>query len=366
MKKHFNQIKIDVPVDASTELAEPPDRLEQGVVYKKTIGNYAVHGPAGVVQCEISTRLRKQLIYPTADPHSLRHIVRDVKAIEHVDPVAVGDQVRFVDRADGTGLIVEVLPRRSRLTRRTAVPMPGAHAFEQVIVANLDQVMPVFAAAEPPPKWNMLDRYLVSAESSGLPSVICINKLDLAKNGAGQLRDELAEAIEEYRAIGYRVVLVSALTGEGLDELRQALRGRVTVLVGKSGVGKSSLLNALQPGLGLRVNAVSQVTGKGKHTTTNLEMFPLENPLPGRNGNSAKGAGAIIDTPGVREFGAWGVDNDDLALHFPELRPFVGRCKFGLDCRHIDEPGCAVRKAVTGGLVSPRRYKSYLVLRENP
>ncbi|MRR10443.1 ribosome small subunit-dependent GTPase A, partial [bacterium] len=133
-----------------------------------------------------------------------------------------------------------------------------------------------------------------------------------------------------------------------------ALRGRRSLLLGKSGVGKTSLLNALEPGLGLRVQATNQVTGKGRHTTTAATLFPL-----------ALG-GAIIDTPGIREFGLWDVDADDLAYLFPEMRPHLGHCRFGLDCRHAEEPGCAVRKAVTAGLVSPYRYQSYLKLRTDP
>lgn len=331
-------------------------RHDQGVVHKKTIGNYTVWASGRHILCELSTRLRKQLVYPTADPNSLAHIVRQVKTIEHVDPVAVGDQVRFIDSQDGRGLITEVLPRRSRLTRRTPAPMPGAHTFEQVIVANIDQVVPVFAAAEPPPKWNLLDRYLVSAESLDLPSLICINKLDLVQDPDGQIDTGIQEAVEEYRRIGYPVLLVSAITGQGLPELRQALTGRLSVLVGKSGVGKTSLLNALQPGLGLRVSQVSQATHKGRHTTTHLELFPLE----------TEPAASIVDTPGIREFGPWDVHQDDLALFFPEMRPLVGRCKFGLDCQHDEEPGCAIRKAVMAGSISPRRYKSYHQLRADP
>ena len=147
------------------------------------------------------------------------------------------------------------------------------------------------------------------------------------------------------------MILTSAVTGEGLTRLEWALRGKVSVLVGKSGVGKTSLLNALQPGLGLRVGQVSRESGKGRHTTAHLEMFPL-----------AIG-GAVIDTPGMREFGLWVVDGDDLALRFPEMRPYVGRCKFGLDCQHDEEPGCALRKAVMAGEVSPRRYRSYMRLK---
>jgi ribosome biogenesis GTPase len=321
----------------------------QGTVFKKTIGNYVVHTPDThqVVTCEISPRLHKQLIYPTDDPNSLPHIVQKVKEIKMIDPVAVGDQVQFVDTGSGAGLITEVLPRKSKLVRRAAVPMPGAHPFEQIIVANVDQVVPVFSAAQPPPKWNLLDRYLASAESLELPSLICITKLDLAAQDS-QLQAEL----ELYRRIGYRVLLTSIVTGEGIEELRLALQGRISVFVGKSGVGKTSLLNAMQPGLGLRVNAVSQVTGKGKHTTSNLEMFPLE------------GGGSVVDTPGMREFGLWEIDESDLALFFPEMRPYVGRCKFGLDCSHDSEPGCAIRKAVAEGKIAPRRYATFQRLRQ--
>lgn len=320
-----------------------------GIVYKKTLGHYTVHHNGQVITCALSNRLRKQLIYPTADPHSLRHIVRDVQKLDVLDPVAIGDEVQFLITPDGNGLIFEVLPRRNRLARQSAKPMPGAHAFEQVIVANVDQVIPVFAAAQPAPKWNLLDRYLASAESLDLPSLIVITKLDLLRQHDS---DELAEAVETYRQIGYPVVATSTLTGEGLDDLRAALAGRLSVLIGKSGVGKSSLLNAVEPGLGLRVNQVSQVTGKGKHTTTHLEMFPLEH------------GGTIVDTPGMREFGLWDTHTGEVAHLFPEMRPLIGQCRFGLDCRHDEEPGCAIRKAVTAGQISPMRYASYTKLRD--
>lgn len=267
------------------------------------------------------------------------------------DLAVVGDQVDFIEMEDGHGMIVSVLPRRNQLSRRSAVPMPSAQPFEQVIAANIDQVVAVFAAASPAPKWNLLDRYLVSAESSGLPTLICITKLDLVRRANGSPDEALEQALEIYRQIGYPVVLTSAKNGTGLEELRELLQGRLSVLLGKSGVGKTSLLNALQPGLGLRVNQVSRIAGKGKHTTSHLEMFALE------------GGGSLVDTPGVREFGLWDVDGRDLAWFFPEMRPYVGQCKFGLDCHHNEEPGCAVRQAVSSGYVSPYRYKSYLRLR---
>ena len=337
------------------------DDGSQGIVYKKTIGNYIVHSGGRMISCTLSSRLRKQFEYPTAGTNSLRHAVKNVREIDHVDPIAIGDKVTFLESPGDTGMIVEILPRQNRLSRKTAVPMPGAHAFEQVIVANIDQVVPVFAAANPAPKWNMLDRYLVAAESFNISSLICITKLDLAQSENGEVSDDLAAEVEEYRRIGYPVVLVSAHTGHGLEELKQKLLGRVSVFVGKSGVGKSSLLNTLQPGLGLKVKEVSQTTGKGRHTTSHLEMFPIEFSIPG----DGVANGAIVDTPGTREFGLWDVTEDDLALFFPEMHPYVGQCRFGLNCQHNEEPGCAVRKAVTSGKISPRRYQSYLRLKED-
>jgi ribosome biogenesis GTPase / thiamine phosphate phosphatase len=217
-----------------------------------------------------------------------------------------------------------------------------------VIVSNADQVMPVFAAASPTPKWGLLDRYLVTAESAGLPALIVITKMDLAGKNRG-----LEAELEIYRHIGYPIQFVSSITGRGIEELKSALQDRTSVLVGKSGVGKTSLLNAIQPGLGLRVKAVSQgELGKGRHTTSHLEMFELE--LGGR----------LVDTPGMREFGLWDIASEELAFLFREMACYVGRCKFGTSCNHDQEPGCAIRKAVMAGEISPQRYKSYIHLKE--
>ena len=324
---------------------------DQGVVVKKNIGTYHVRTDETVLPCGLSSRLRKELIYSATNPNSTRRIVRAVKALDKVDLVAVGDVVRFVDAHDGSGLIVEVLPRRNRLARRD--PAPGTHKFEQIIVANVDYIIPVFAAASPTPKWGLLDRYLASAESLELSALIVITKLDLVRGPNGALDKEMGMAMDEDRRIGYPIILTSSVTGEGLAELRQTLQGRISAFVGKSGVGKTALLNALEPGLGLRVGEIGKGNvGKGKHTTTSAEMVPLSS------------GGEIVDTPGVREFGLHDMDGDDLALFFPEMRPFSGQCKFGLDCRHDEEPGCAIRKAVMAGKISPRRYQSYLRLKE--
>ncbi len=303
---------------------KPNNSNDHGIVYRKTSGHYHVHTGARPLTCVLSSHLRQEM----------------------ADPVAVGDRVRYETAIDGTGRILEILPRRNKLSRPATGP--GAGRTEQVIAANLDQVIPVFSTTRPIPKWGLLDRYLVCASAADIPAVICITKTDLCTEDA-----DLEAWLQIYQAIGYPVVRVSARTGEGLDDVRDILRDHCSVLVGKSGVGKTTLLNALQPGLGLRVQAVTRGhKGKGRHTTTSLEMFPLES------------GGSLVDTPGIREFGLWDLYRDELAWFFPEMRPYVGSCKFGLDCQHVEEPGCAIRAAVMAGQVNPYRYRSYLRLWE--
>lgn len=325
--------------------------IENGVVYKKSTGIYHVHTDRRVITCAISSKLRRVLVYPIADPSSIRPHVVGVQDINSVDPIAIGDEVKYIDAGDGTGMIYEVLPRRSKFVRPdldSNRKSPARKILEQVIVANVDQVIPVFSIAQPKPKWELLDRYLVSCESLQIPALICVTKNDLA----AQVEDEIMIGLEEIERIGYRILLTSALTGEGIDALKTSLVDKLSVFVGKSGVGKTSLLNALEPGLGLRVTDVSPVTGKGKHTTTQLEMFPLNF------------GGRVVDTPGMREFGLWQIDNADLALLFPEMRAYVGQCKFGIDCSHTHEPACAIKAALESGEISSRRYQSYRKLRQ--
>jgi ribosome biogenesis GTPase len=321
---------------------EPDDT---GVVYRKTIGHYTVHANGRELDCTLSSLLHKKLIYSTAAPTSMRTRVQDVREIDHVDPIAIGDRVRFVDAGECCGLITEVLPRRSTFSRQAVTTRQ--HAFEQVIAANADQIIPIFAVASPTPKWGLLDRYLVAAEAAGLPVLIVITKLDLAWK-----HSEFEENLEIYRKTGYPIQLVSSQTGEGIERLKSLLQEKMSVLVGKSGVGKTSLLNAIQPGLGLRVKEVSSgELGKGRHTTTRYEMFELDT------------GGTLVDTPGMREFGLWNVQADELAELFPEMAGYVGQCKFGLSCQHDREPGCAIRKAVMSEDIHPYRYKSYMNLR---
>lgn len=321
--------------------SDSADQLDQGVVFKKLLGEYHVQVDGRTVVCRISNRLRKELVYPISDPSSgtLRR-VREVEDIKLVDPVAVGDVVAFEDAGDGAGLIKKVLPRKNKLVRYAAGPKP----LEQIIAANVDQFVPIIAAARPKPKWGILDRYLAAAEEAGIPALICITKMDLAKEY------RLRKTIEIYEDIGYPVVLTSAVAGRGVAEFRAAIQGCVSVLVGMSGVGKTTLLNAVQPDLGLRVNAISDATGKGKHTTSHLEMFPLD------------GGGAVVDTPGIKTFGLWETDSSDLTGLFREMRPYIGQCKFRLDCTHTHEPDCAVKAAVEDGRISELRYDSYLRL----
>lgn len=315
-----------------------------GVVFRKSLGHYTVRVNDQELDCKLSSLLHKELIHYTSA--SLKHKVQTVRQIDHADPVAIGDQVRFLNAGSGRGLITEILPRHSKLSR--PLPVPGQRVFEQVIVSNADQVLTVFAAAQPTPKWGLLDRYLVTAEAAGLPARIIMTKMDLAHKN-----DDLERNLDIYRRIGYPIHLVCSETGEGIEELKQQLHGKMSVLIGKSGVGKTSLMNAIQPGLGLRVKAVSEGDiGKGRHSTTHLQMFELNF------------GGRLVDTPGMREFGLWGISGEDLALLFPEMTVFVGQCKFGLSCRHDNEPGCAIRKAVVAEQVSPYRYQSYLRLRE--
>ena len=257
------------------------------------------------------------------------------------DIAAIGDRVQITRIDDQTGMIEAIEPR-SRMISRLA-PTPRGE-YRQIIIANPDQIVYVFACAKPEPNMRMLDRFLVSAEEQAVPPFIVANKVDLVAMAAAE------DLFERYEKIGYPVLYTSAKTGLGIDGLRDELAGKISALAGPSGAGKSSLLNAIQPGLGLEVKAVSQATGKGTHTTVASRMFPLE------------GGGYVADTPGLKALALWDIEPEELDGYFPEIRDLVAQCRFN-DCSHVHEPGCAVRAAVEQGEIHPARYQSYMRMR---
>jgi ribosome biogenesis GTPase len=315
-------------------------QTKQGIVIRKSPGKFEVLFEERRFSCILSPHLSPQIRPCRQEKDSFQALVT----------VTVGDIVSFIERENQTGVICAIQPRQNQFSRRAASAKDFGYETEQVIAANIDLAIPVVAAASPAPTWNMLDRYLVIAEANELAAVICINKIDLVD----EHDKELAPVIEEYRQIGYPALLVSAKTNRGLEDLKQILQGKRSIFMGKSGVGKTSLLNAIQPGLGKRVNEVSRGSlQRGKHTTTCMEMISLDI------------GGFIVDTPGMRELGLWDIDESLLAEYFPEMRPLIGGCRFGLGCRHDEEPGCMIRKAVMEGRISPRRYKSYLRMKDS-
>jgi len=264
---------------------------------------------------------------------------RHTRGRQKSDAAALGDRVSVALLEDGTGVIEQVYERERVLSRQA----PG-RKIEQVLVANPDQAVFVFACADPDPNFRMLDRMLVVVERERIPAIICANKLDLVV--ARSARQEFGE----YDRLGYPVYYTSAETGKGIKKLRKALTGKLSVFAGPSGVGKSSLLNAIQSGLGLATHTVSQATGKGKHTTVVPELFRLE------------GGGYVADTPGIKAFALWDIEPTEVDAYFPEIRDRVSDCGFS-DCTHMHEPGCAVLQAVEDGEISAERFDSYCRIR---
>lgn len=259
------------------------------------------------------------------------------------DAVVAGDRVVVEAQDDGSHTIERVAERTSELARRA--PGRGRHRGAKVMVANVEQLVVVFAVAAPSPRLRMLDRFLVLAEWNGIAAVIVANKVDLA--------EDVRPSFGVYEEIGYPVIHTSALTGEGVTLLQERLRGRISALAGPSGVGKSSLLNAMEPGLGLRTAAVSEAARKGRkgrHTTVSAQLIPLEC------------GGHVADTPGLRELGLWGIEPAELDRCFPEFADAITGCRFAGSCTHTHEPGCAVTEAVRAGLIHPDRYDSYVAL----
>lgn len=255
------------------------------------------------------------------------------------DIAAIGDRVRITVLPDGSGVIEEVEERERAIVRLD--PRPQGE-YQQVLLANPDQAVFVFACAHPHPKLKMLDRYLVIAEKQKIPPVIVANKIDLV--------EDAPKIFSVYEEIGYQVLYTSTKLNAGLEELKNILTRKVSAFAGPSGVGKSSLLNSIQPGLGLAVNEISTAMKKGKHTTVTRQMFPLAD------------GGYVADTPGWKSLALWDTEPEEMDAYFPELRDLVPHCQFS-DCTHTHEPGCAVQAALEQGKIHKERYESYLRLR---
>jgi ribosome biogenesis GTPase / thiamine phosphate phosphatase len=289
-------------------------RMQSGFITVKT-------DEAGMVVCRVRGRLKK------------KRFTGDI--------IAIGDKVKISMLPDGSGMIEEIEPRERALVRMAPTPRGE---YLQIFIANLDQVILVFACAQPEPHLRMLDRFLVICEKQEIPPIIVANKVDLVGLDAAQ------EIFGIYTSLGYTVIYTSVETGEGVDELHQHLIGNISGLAGPSGVGKSSLLNKIQPNLGLAVRDVSEATSKGRHTTVVREMFALNE------------GGYVADLPGLKSLALWDIEPEELDGYFPDLRDLVAQCQFS-DCTHRVEPGCAVREAVEKGQVHPARYESYLRIR---
>ncbi len=293
----------------------------RGLIIRSQSGFYMVETEAGLLVCHLRGRLKQG-----------RRLG---------DVVAVGDWVQVSQQTADKGMIETIEPRTRMLARRA--PTPHGE-YQQIILANPDQAVFVFACARPAPRFGMLDRFLVIAEKQGIPALIVANKVDLV--GIEQARS----LFDHYPSLGYPVIYTSAKETLGVGDLCDRLAGRLSVLLGPSGVGKSSLLNAVQPGLGLAVREVSETTTKGKHTTVVRQMFPLAS------------GGYIADTPGLKALALWDIQPEELDGYFPELRDLVAECQFN-DCTHVNAPGCAVQEAVDAGRIHRGRYNSYVRMR---
>jgi ribosome biogenesis GTPase len=295
------------------------EQFLHGLIIKAQSGFFTVETGQGVVVCQLRGKLKQG------------------KA--KGDIVAIGDRVWITLLPDGSGVIEEVEERTRAIVRLD--PRPQG-VYQQVLLANPDQAVFVFACAHPNPRLKMLDRFLVIAEKQMVPTVIVANKIDLV--------EDPQEIFGLYETIGYRLIYTSTKSGAGIDDLKSILARKVSAFAGPSGAGKSSLLNAMQPGLGLAVNEISKAMNKGKHTTVTRQLFPFEE------------GGYVADTPGWKSLALWDTEPEEIDGYFPELRELVQYCQFS-DCTHTHEPGCAVQQALEEGKIHRERYDSYLRLR---
>lgn len=292
-----------------------------GIVIRSQSGFYHVVTPEGRFICQLRGKLKRNRF--------------------DGDILAVGDQVDISIHSDTAGMVEAIHERTNLLARMDPTPKG---IYRQIMLANVDQFVFIFACADPAPHLRMLDRFLVIAEKQGIPALVVFNKVDLLGEPEAEKR------FGYYRKIGYRVLFTSAKNGIGISDLQSSLTGHLNAFTGPSGVGKSTILNCIQPGLGLAAREVSDATHKGKHTTVVREVFPLQD------------GGFVVDTPGIKALALWDTEPWELDGYFPEIAPLVQYCAFN-DCTHRVERDCAVKKAVEEGSIHPSRYESYLRLR---
>ena len=295
----------------------------KGVVIKSTGSWYQVKPIEGdTILCRIKGKFR-------------------LSGIKHTNPIAVGDEVEFeLEENSANGIIHKIFDRKNYIIRKASNLSKQTH----IIASNIDQALLVVSLVQPQTSLGFIDRFLMTAEAYHIPTIIVVNKADLY---GGPMIEILDDLISMYQKIGYTCFETSSVTGLNTDKLKQLLNNKTTLLSGHSGVGKSSLLNAISPGLNLKVGEISNFSQKGTHTTTFAEMFELTF------------GGSIIDTPGIKEFGIVDFNDAEISHYFKEMRPFLNQCRFN-NCKHHNEPDCAIKAAIEVGTIRPERYENYI------
>ncbi len=293
----------------------------KGRVFKSTGSWYTVKADDRYIECRLRGKMR----------------LVDEKV---TNPIAVGDWVEITMDNDNEGIIQDVLLRENYVIRKSTRKKWHSHR----IASNIDQAILIVTLVAPRTSLGFIDRFLVACESFRIPAILAFNKSDLLDEAALQYYEELKF---DYEELGYQVILISAETNDGIDVLKEKLNGKTTLFAGHSGVGKSTLLNLLSPEISQRVSEISESVGKGVHTTTFAEMFEVWDDT------------YVIDTPGIKELGLWDIGDEELCSYFPEMRKYMGACRFH-NCTHIHEPGCAFRVAMEEGKIAPFRYENYL------